>query len=226
MVPRTEAFSGSADTRHFTPVALSTAARTIAEREKLYLQLMDLRLFQQKSRSTGIGVPWGKLYRAEMLRQNSLTFPPLRRMQDNIFNSYAFACARKIVYLDEPLYRYRRDHIAGLKVAPEIRRAVLEARAAFFARHPEHLTPAAEREFYYEKMRYLGASLKMIAATLSGSEARAAAKALCEAPIYASFLREKPRWPVPPRYRLTNMLASLGCYRALLMLAGAKENRR
>lgn len=194
-------------------------ARTIEEREKLFLQLIDLRLFQQTPMRTAIGVPWGKLYRTELLRQNNLRFPPLRRMQDNIFNMYAFAAARKIVYLNEPLYRYRRDHIAGYQVSPDIRRAVLEAREEFFALHPEFLTAAVQREFYYEKMRYLGASLKVFATELSAAEARAMARALCNVPIYARFLREKPRWHVPARYRLTNALAAMGCYRTLLMLA-------
>ena len=205
---------------HFYPEDFE--ARSIEEREKLYLQLLDLRLFQKVSRRTGIGVPWGKLYRAEMLQRNGLHFPSLRRMQDNIFNMYAFACARKIIYLDEPLYRYRADHIATTRVSPENRRAVLEAREEFFAQHPQYFTEAVQREFYYEKMRYLGTSLKTYAATLPRKEALTAAKALCKAPVYAHFLRLKPCWNVPIRYRLLIILAVLGWYRLLLALAKAK----
>lgn len=36
----------------------------------------------------------------------------LARMQDNIFNMYAFDKAEKVIYADEPLYRYSVEHIS------------------------------------------------------------------------------------------------------------------
>lgn len=63
-----------------------------------------------------IGVPWGKLYRRDFLENNSLRFDPdLRRMQDNVFNMKAFECAYKIIYINEPLYNYRSEHISAYR---------------------------------------------------------------------------------------------------------------
>ena len=219
-------FSGATGAEHryrFFPE--SFAARTDAERENLFLQLIDLRMFQQGPRRTGIGVPWGKLYRASMLRDNALRFPPLRRMQDNIFNMYAFTCARRIVYLDEPLYRYRDDHISGVNLSADARCAALEAREVYFAAHPEQLTPRVRDAFYQERARYLGNSLKAAAEGSPLRTARDRAAALCARPVYARFLREPMERATPPRYRLMIRLARLRLYRALALLAkgGAKH---
>lgn len=82
------------------------------DKKDLYLQLMDATYGQGNDFVTAIGVPWGKIYRRSFLRKYDLKFDPkLRRMQDNIFNMYAFYYARKIFYLDKPLYFYRLDHI-------------------------------------------------------------------------------------------------------------------
>ena len=83
-----------------------------SDKTDLYLQLMDATHGQSDDFVTAIGVPWGKLYRHIFLKKYNLKFDPkLRRMQDNIFNMYAFYYAREIFYLDMPLYFYRLDHI-------------------------------------------------------------------------------------------------------------------
>lgn len=81
-------------------------------KKDLYFQLMDLNYGQPQKAITAIGVPWGKIYRRGFIEKNHLRFDPkLRRMQDNIFNMYAFYYANNIYYLDSPLYLYRLDHI-------------------------------------------------------------------------------------------------------------------
>ena len=83
-----------------------------ANKDDLYLQLMDASHGQGNDFVTAIGVPWGKIYRHNFIKKCNLRFDPkLRRMQDNIFNMYAFYYAREIFYLDKPLYFYRLDHI-------------------------------------------------------------------------------------------------------------------
>lgn len=78
----------------------------------LFFQLMDLNYGQPQKAITAIGVPWGKIYRRDFIEKNNLRFDPkLRRMQDNIFNMYAFYYADNIYYLNKPLYLYRLDHI-------------------------------------------------------------------------------------------------------------------
>lgn len=82
------------------------------DKTDLFLQLSDLSYGQSGEIFTAIGVPWGKLYRHSFLKKYNLKFnPKLRRMQDNVFNMYAFTKARKIYYLNKPLYFYRLDHI-------------------------------------------------------------------------------------------------------------------
>lgn len=78
----------------------------------LYLQLLNINYGQYSKVFTAIGVPWGKIYRKSFIEKYQLSFDPnLRRMQDNIFNMYAFYYARKIYYLDQALYYYRLDNI-------------------------------------------------------------------------------------------------------------------
>lgn len=82
------------------------------DKEDLYLQLLDLPYGQTGEIFTAIGVPWGKLYRRSFLDKFGLKFDSkLRRMQDNIFNMYAFYYAREIKYVDKPLYYYRLENI-------------------------------------------------------------------------------------------------------------------
>ncbi|KRM63951.1 hypothetical protein FC14_GL000167 [Ligilactobacillus agilis DSM 20509] len=87
---------------------------TINQKKELFIQLMYPEYAQDTNFAiTAIGVPWGKIYRKKLLDANSLNFKEnLRRMQDNIFNMYAFYYAEKITYIDEPLYNYRYDHMS------------------------------------------------------------------------------------------------------------------
>lgn len=55
---------------------------------------------QQGKTYTAIGVPWGKLYKRDFLIQNKLQFnTELRRVQDNLFNMYAFSMLMKLSIL-------------------------------------------------------------------------------------------------------------------------------
>lgn len=61
-----------------------------------------------------IGVVWAKIYKKKFLQENNLKFnSKLRRMQDNIFNLYAFEKSNGLYYIDEPLYNYNFEHISG-----------------------------------------------------------------------------------------------------------------
>lgn len=59
---------------------------------------------------TNVGVPWAKIYRSSFLRDNHLKFKPgLSRMQDMVFNLYAFSAAKKVIYKSIPLYHYNKN---------------------------------------------------------------------------------------------------------------------
>ena len=82
------------------------------DKKTLWCQLMDGKYEHPGKRYSGIGVYWGKLYRNRLFKDNSLLFDEtLKRMQDNVFNMYAFFYANEVRYIDETLYVYRADHI-------------------------------------------------------------------------------------------------------------------
>lgn len=77
-------------------------------RQQTLLQIMGKNRYYDAP-EVAIGVPWGKLYNAAFLRRNKLKFKPeLKRMQDNIFNLYAFDKAENVIYTPECLYHYRK----------------------------------------------------------------------------------------------------------------------
>ena len=59
---------------------------------------------------TNIGVPWAKIYRKSFLQNYNLEFVPgLKRMQDSIFNLYAFYYSINIAYTSGNLYHYLKN---------------------------------------------------------------------------------------------------------------------
>lgn len=131
--------------------------RTLEEKEELFAQLIHVPYGQEKYKAhTAIGVPWGKLYRKQFLQEHMLRFEPeLIRMQDNIFNMYAFYAARCIIYLDQPLYMYRLTHIRAFKLQPELNYRVLSHRNAFFEKYPEIYSEKLQQMFMREIMLFL-----------------------------------------------------------------------
>ena len=90
----------------------SISASTLSEKTPFFNKLMYERFQRDRKVFTDIGVPWGKLYRTDFLRKNGIFFnDKLLRMQDNIFNMYAFFYARNIKYINELTYVYRYEHI-------------------------------------------------------------------------------------------------------------------
>lgn len=53
------------------------------------------------------GYLWNKIYKAELIHKNNLRFPPMRRLQDGVFNVEFFDCAEKCVIIEDVLYNYR-----------------------------------------------------------------------------------------------------------------------
>lgn len=81
-----------------------------SEKELLQLQLIAKGVTSYFPPEIGVGVPWARVYRKSFLAKNNLFFlQKLKRMQDNIFNMYAFEYANEIVYVDTPIYHYRKS---------------------------------------------------------------------------------------------------------------------
>ena len=65
-------------------------------------------LIGSKKIHANIGVPWAKMYKRKFLTDNSIVFPVgLKRMQDSVFNLYAFSLSNSVYYLSKPIYCYR-----------------------------------------------------------------------------------------------------------------------
>lgn len=91
---------------------------TDEDKADLYCQLLCDKYMQPGSTFTAIGVPWGKLYKLSLLKENNLLFnPQLRRQQDNAFNMHVFDLAEKIFYLNKPLYYYQLDNVKNYYVS-------------------------------------------------------------------------------------------------------------
>jgi glycosyltransferase involved in cell wall biosynthesis len=63
------------------------------------------------------GTVWSKLYRAELLKDNGLSFMDLSVIgsnEDTLFNIHAFYHAQSFVFLNRPLYHYWRANAASI----------------------------------------------------------------------------------------------------------------
>ena len=133
----------------------SFISKSQEEKEKLYLQLLNGNAGKPNGKGyTAIGVPWGKLYRLDFLKNNKIFFDPkLKRMQDNMFNMYAFYYADQIKYVNAPLYYYRLDHIQNKKVVydEDIWIQLLLARKKFFDIFPQIRSGAVMSAKFYEE---------------------------------------------------------------------------
>ena len=87
-----------------------TSRDLTGEKEKLELKTISQYYGGiAKGSSISAGCTWGKLYKRELIENNHIRFTPgLTRAQDTVFSLEAFELAKKIVFLDENLYNYRR----------------------------------------------------------------------------------------------------------------------
>ena len=91
-------------------------------KDHFFMQILCPKALGDCYGATNSGAPWSKLYRKEFLDKNNIRFrPDLRRMQDNVFNLYAYECADRIVYFHQPLYHYRKSSASGFaRYSPKI----------------------------------------------------------------------------------------------------------
>ena len=92
--------------------------------DKEILQIHSINLLKefQNTKIMQCGVPWGKLYRKELILKNNIKFKEnLPRRQDAIFNLEAFEKANSINYKKINLYHYRRHKTSKVgRFAPNV----------------------------------------------------------------------------------------------------------
>lgn len=173
----------------------TTCFETIQDKEKLYLQLLNTKYGQKdKKIYTAFGVPWGKLYRTSFLKENELEFKEgLIRMQDNVFNMYAFFKAHKIIYYNFPLYRYRVNHILSYKKAydPEIYLEISKERKKFLEENGGFFSEEVKNEFYKSFISCCMISLKNIALSNKITKSINKMMDLCNNEFYKDVLKNK-----------------------------------
>ena len=86
-------------------------------REKLYRRMVGCygEELAQPENADALCTIWGKLYRRELIEQNHIRFPDIRKTgtyEDGLFNMEVMAHVKKAVFLDAYFYHYRRsqDH--------------------------------------------------------------------------------------------------------------------
>lgn len=88
-----------------------------AVREKLYRRMVGAcgEELAHPENADALCTIWGKLYRRELIEQNHIRFPDIRKTgtyEDGLFNLKVMAHVKKAVFLDAYFYHYRRslDH--------------------------------------------------------------------------------------------------------------------
>lgn len=79
------------------------------DRDDVLISCLCLSGISNDRAPTNVGVPWAKLYRRALLTDNDIRFPAgMKRMQDSIFNLYAFQAAKAVGCVSHPVYTYRQ----------------------------------------------------------------------------------------------------------------------
>lgn len=194
---------------------------SMEKKERLFMQLLNGNYGKPNGKgSTAIGVPWGKLYRISLIKEYSLRFDPeLRRMQDNMFNMYAFYYARKVIYYDKAFYNYRLEHIQAktTKYKPMIWYKVLNARESFFLLHPEINKGKIHDGYMYEKYVGMAASVLYVSKELDYRDAVGEIKQMRVNPLFKDVFRNKCVESIPKKFRLIAMLIKYKMYPVVIM---------
>lgn len=80
-----------------------------------------------------LGTVWGKLYRADILKENKLKFVDLNEIgsaEDTLFNIFTFNYLKKVMFLNKPMYHYWRDNPKS--VTSQYNPKLKEQRKVFF----------------------------------------------------------------------------------------------
>ena len=194
-------------------------ASSVSDKEPFYLQLMDRQYGNNGNNATAIGVPWGKLFRREVISRNNIIFDPkLRRMQDNIFVMQSFYYANKIKYIPLGLYLYRVEHINSYNKGAynhDVYEGVLRRRMDFFNSHKEIVSPQISLYLYRENLSYLMMSIHYIVAhTNSMDRAIQEIKSICSQEIH-DILNQRPPKECSLKHKIQWVMLRTHMYRSL-----------
>lgn len=79
-------------------------------KDQLIHQIISRSLADYYPPEIACGTPWAKMYRKSLLDEKEIRYiPGMVRMQDTIFSLYGIQESKKVYYLSEPLYFYRKE---------------------------------------------------------------------------------------------------------------------
>lgn len=173
---------------------------------------------------TMVGVPWAKLFRADLIRRYKITYDAdLRKMQDALFCSEAFYHGGKIIYRSFSTYHYRQNFGSvthkGNAAYQKIADAVIRAFRDFIRKYhlEEELTPV----YYARKFMFACESVKFIyILDETGMRLREKTEAIHKLmDAQKIHRRRKQMWPYLSRpYRLTYLLHRMHAYTLMYLM--------
>ena len=157
--------------------------RSKKDKEEFLLRLLcdDYGQPKDQKRISAVGVPWAKLFRMRVIRDNGLRFPAgLRRSEDNLFAAEFMAACKIIKYINEPLYYYSIVHVrrSYYSFTADDYRAILQIRDRFFELADTCYSEKVKAFRAAEKASMLNASIKNLVLTQKGAILYASVKAL------------------------------------------------
>lgn len=122
------------------------------DKDKFILHILSPRMCNDKTNIIDMGMPWAKVYRKSFIRERNIFFDKeLRRMQDNVFNLYAFENAESMYYIHDPLYHYRKGTDSGIyRYNPQI----AEIYDIYFQRVSEYINFYQKKEVFRSALNY------------------------------------------------------------------------
>lgn len=100
-----------------------------------------------------LGTVWAKLYRSDVIKDNDIEFTDLKEIgsaEDTLFNIYTFNKLNKVIFINKPMYHYRRTNSESItsKYNPKLK----EQRKLFFKYIRDFLDENKFESIFYEAL--------------------------------------------------------------------------
>ncbi len=168
-------------------------------RELIYRRCVGLtgKDLARPEHADSIGCACGKIYRADIIRENGLSFVDLSVLgtaEDVLFNIGYFSFCRSAVYEDEYFYHYRRT--VSSSVTSTYKKDLISKRLTLFSLIEKILTEKNESEDFYEALQnrialsIIGDGLNEISAPASPKEIKKNLKDILCNKTYSKALKQ------------------------------------
>lgn len=149
------------------------------------------------------GTIWAKLYRRELLKD--LFFENLNKVgsaEDTLFNSFVFLRVKRVVYINEPFYHYRRNNEAS--VTNRFRPNLLQQWSYLFAEMSKSVRTAETEEALLNRIAIslFGFDLNVYAADIAWKEKIRLISECLSHPLYVKAYQQLKYSYLPIHWRL------------------------